>query len=64
MTILKRNLRFLATKIFKVIKDISPLRGNELFDRNEWSNYNLRNPSDVSLPQVQIVFSGLETLSY
>lgn len=31
----KQNLRFLAIEMFSVIKDISPLRVNELFDLNE-----------------------------
>ena len=33
--IYKRNLRFFAIEMFQVIKDISPLRGNELLDLNE-----------------------------
>lgn len=31
----KQNLRFLAIEMLSVIKDISPLRVNELFDLNE-----------------------------
>ena len=58
----KRNLRFVTIEIFKVMKGISPPIVNELFDRNEGDNYKLRNHSDISLPIVKTVFSGLETL--
>ena len=48
----KSNLPFLAIEIFKDIKDNSPPIVNELFNRNERNNYNLRNHSDFSLPKV------------
>ena len=57
----KSNLPFLAIELFKDIKGNSPPILNELFNRNERNNYNLRNHSDFSLPKV---FGWLETLSY
>ena len=49
--------------MLKVIKGISTPILNELFDRNEGNNYNLRNPFDFSLPIVKTVFSNMKTLS-
>ena len=64
ITMPKRNLRFLATKMFKVLKGISPPIVDEIFNRNEGNIHNLRNPSDFSLPIVKTVLSALKTLSH
>lgn len=45
ITIRKLNLHFPDMEMFKVIKGNSPPIANELFNRNEGNNYNLRNPS-------------------
>ena len=56
-------MSFLATEMFKGTTCISPPIVNELFNSNEGNNYNLRDPSDRSLPIVKTAFSGLESLS-
>ena len=50
-------------KCSKLLKAYLHLVLNELFDRNEGDTYNLRNPSDISLPIVKILFSDMKTLS-
>lgn len=64
VTIHKRDLRSLATEMFEVTNDISPLLLNELFHGNEENNQNLRHPPCLSLPIVKKVFSKLKDLSY
>ena len=54
--------KFSVTCYWKVIRGISASIINELLERNEGNNYNLRNTYD--LPIVKTVFSELETLSY
>ena len=63
VTIYTRNLQILATKMFKVYRNISPPIFSEIFHRRD-INYNLRINSDFAMPNVMSVFHGSESISY
>ena len=58
-----RNLQILATEMFKVYRDIAPPIFSEIFHRRNVS-YNLRNNSHFTVPNVNSVFHGSESVSY
>ena len=58
-----RNLKILATKMFKIYQNISPPIFSEIFHRRD-INYNLRINSDFLMPNVRSVFHGSESISY
>ena len=61
VTIHTRNLKVLATEIFKVYNNLSPTIVAEIF-RAHQNNYNLRHPSFFSVPYVKTVYHGSESL--
>ena len=58
-----RNLQILATGVFKVHRNISPLIFGEIFHQRD-INYNLRISSDFAIPNVRSVFHGSKSISY
>ena len=58
-----RNLPILATGVFKVHRNISPLIFGEIFHQRVIS-YNLRINSDFAIPNVRSVFHGSKSISY
>ena len=64
VSIHKRNLRFLACKMFKLKKGIAPALIKDLILPNRQHRYELRNNRDFAVPIVKSVHKGLESLSY
>ena len=62
VTVHVRNLQKLAIEMFKVYKNLSPPIISDLFKVRE-NNYNLRNCSYFSIPNVKTVYHGSESLS-
>ena len=60
----ERNIKILATKMFKVSKDLAPLQMHEIFKLKHQSHYNLRYNSLFSRPLVKSVYKGTESLSF
>ena len=58
----KDVLETLHKQALTIAISLSPV--NELFDRNEENNYNLKSPSDFSLTIVKTMLSGVEALLY
>ena len=58
-----RNLQLLATEMYKVQKDISPIFMRDIFQLKE-STYSLRHTSTFQTGNVRTVFNGTETISY
>ena len=57
-----RKLQTLATKMFKVYKNLSPAIAADLF--HVWqNNHNLRHDSYFAVPNVKSVYHGTESLS-
>ena len=54
----ERNIKILATKMFKVSKDLAPLQMHEIFKLKHQSHYNLRYNSLFSRPLVKSVYEG------
>ena len=63
LTIHTRNLKILATEMFKVYRNTSPPIFSEIFHRRD-INYNLRINSDFAMPNVRSIFHGRESISY
>ena len=62
VTIYTRNLLTLATKMFKVYKNLSPAIIADLF--HVWqNNYSLRHDSHFTIPNVKSVYHGTDSLS-
>ena len=57
-----RNLQTLATKMFKVYKNLSPAIAADLFHVRQ-NNHNLRHDSYFAIPNVKSVYHGTESLS-
>ena len=58
-----RNLQILAIEMFKVHSDLSPPIFKELFHKRT-SNYELRHPSQVTIPRIESVYNGSESIAY
>ena len=58
-----RNLQLLATEMYKVQKEISPIFMRDIFQLKE-STYSLRHTSTFQTGNVRTVFNGTETISY
>ena len=58
-----KNLQKLATEIFKISKNFSVPLVSELFHRKV-NHYDLRNPYEFSIPNVNSVFHGQGSMSY
>ena len=57
-----QNLQALALEMYKVYRNISPPIFNEIFHRRE-GNYNLRKYSYFTIPTVNSVYHGTESVS-
>ena len=63
VSIHNRNLRSLATEMYKVKNNLSPSIVTDLFEqRNEI--YDLRNNNPFSIPAVRTVYHGSESISF
>ena len=51
----KRNLQFLAIKMFKAVKISAPTISYEIFPKNEQKIYNLRNKTKFNIRLVKTV---------
>ena len=58
------NIKILATKMFKVSKNIAPPKMHEIFKLKDQSQYNIRYSSLFSRPLVKSVYKGMESLSF
>ena len=58
-----KNLQILATEMFKISKNSSAPLMSELFHQ-KINHYDLRNPYEFSLPDVNTVFYGQGSISY
>ena len=58
-----KNLRVLATEIFKVYRNLSPPIVRQLFQSKN-NDYNLRQFSKFDLPNVRSIFCGTESISF
>ena len=63
-TIHHRNLKILATEMFKVKNDLAPSIFNNIFERQNMQKYNLRNVSDFKSKTAKTVQYGTETISF
>ena len=61
-TIHARNLKVLATEVFKVHKNISTELMQELFYVRQ-THYKLRNPHHFAIPSINSVYHGFESIS-
>ena len=59
-----RNLRALATEMYKIYHGISPTIMNEIFTLRHQNQYNLRNWTYFDAPKVRIVNHGFESVRY
>ena len=64
VSIHERNIKILATEMFKVSKNLASPQMNEIFKLNDQPQYNLRYNSLFSRPLVEIVYKGTESLSF
>ena len=62
-TIHHRNLQKLATEIFKVKNNLSPMFMNNVFS-DSTNPYNLRNASEFNTSNIRTVYNGTETISF
>ena len=62
VTIHTRYLQTLATEMFKIYKNLSPVIITDLFHVRQ-NNYNLRHNSYFAIPNVKSVYHGTEILS-
>ena len=62
VTIHTRYLQTLATEMFKIYKNLSPVIMTDLFHVRQ-NNYNLRHNSYFAIPNVKSVYHGTESLS-
>ena len=59
-----RNLRALATEMYKIYHGISPTIMNEIFTLRHQNQYNLRNWTYFDAPKVRTVNHGSESVRY
>ena len=59
-----RNLRALATEMYKIYHGISPTIMNEIFTLRHQNQYNLRNLTYFDAPKVKTVNHGSESVRY
>ena len=64
VSIHERNIETLATEIFKVSKNVPPLRMHEIFKLNSELHYNLKYNFLFSRPLVESVCKGTKSLSF
>lgn len=59
-----RNIRGLAIETYKIVDDISPKIIKEDFKLREESHHDLRHISQFTIPCVNSVYHGTESLSF
>ena len=59
-----RNMRGLATEMFRFYNGLSPLLMNNIFKLKAEKSYNLRQVSEFSRLMVKCVYHGTESISY
>ena len=64
VSIHERNIKILATEMFKVNENLAPPQMHEIFKLQDQSQYNLRHDSLFSRPLVKSVYKGTESLSF
>ena len=60
----ERNIKILATEMFKVSKNLAPPQMQEIFKLKDQPQYNLRYNSLFSRPLVKLVYKGTESLPF
>ena len=63
VSIHERNIKILATEMFKVSKNLAPPQMHEIFKLKDQPQYNLRYNSLFSRSLVKSVYKGTESLS-
>ena len=64
VSIQERNIKILATAMFKVSKNLAPPQMHKIFKLKDQSQYNLRYNFLFSRPLVKSVYKGTESLSF
>ena len=64
VSIHERNIKILATGMFKVSRNLAPPQMHEIFKLKDQPQYNLRYNSLFSRPLVKSVYKGTESLSF
>ena len=64
VSIHERNVKILATKMFKVSKNLAPPQMHEIFTLKNQPHYNLRYNSLFFRPLLKSVYKGTESLSF
>ena len=59
-----RNLQILATTMYEIKNDLSPLIVAELFEQRNKQYYDLRNNSQFAIPPIRTVYHGSESISF
>ena len=60
----EKNIKILATDMFKVSKNLAPPQIHEISKLKDQPQYNLRYNSLFSRPLVKSVYKGIESLSF
>ena len=64
VSIHERNIKILATEMFKVSKNLAPPKMHEIFKLKDQPHYNLRHNSLFFRPLVKSVYKGTQSLSF
>ena len=59
-----QNLQILATEMYKIKNDLSPLIFTELFEQRNEQHYDLRKNSQFTKPPVSTVYHGSESIPF
>ena len=59
-----QNLQILATEMYKIKNDLSPLIFTELFEQRNEQHYDLRMNSQFTKPPVRTVYHGSESIPF
>ena len=59
-----RNLQILATEMYKIKNDLSPLIVRELFEQRNEQHYGLGKNSQFIIPPIRTVYHGSESISF
>ena len=60
----EKNIKILATEMFKVSKNLAPPQMHEISKLKDQPQYNLRYNSLLSRPLVKSVYKSIESLSF
>ena len=59
-----QNLQILATEMYKITNDLSPLIVTELFEQRNEQHYDLRKYCQFTIPPIKTVYHGSESISF